>query len=206
MKLTTDQWIQLLVAIGTIAVAILAIWGQRISHFLGLGPKLHLRLQDPQGEFIISSGGGSVSKIRYYHVKVWNSHRWAQATNARVVINGIARPAADGRYTQQPLVGPLQLMWRFAKYHPQYCVLGPSEICDLGYVNEKQFVFTTFVDQNHCFLGTIQPKQRARIELMAFADNAESQPLYLDISWDGAWSEDTLRMANHLVIVLPISF
>jgi len=200
MTLTTDQWIQLFVAIGTIAVAILAIWGQQITHFLGLGPKLQLQLPDPLGEIIISStGGGRVSKIRYYHVKVRNSHKWTQATNVRVVISEIARPAADGTYSQQQLVGPLQLMWRFAMYHPQYSVLGSDEICDLGYVSDKKFVFSTFGDPTY-FLGTVEPNQRVRIEIKALANNAESRPFYIDISWDGSWSEDTIQMANHLVI------
>ena len=191
MILTTDQWIQLSVAIGTIIVAILAIWGRPITYFLGLGPKLHIWLEDPQGEFY--------KPVRYYHIKARNSHRWASATNVRVVISGIARPVANQDYVEQLLVGPLQLKRRFDKYHPQYSVLGPDATFDLGFIDAKKFRFVTY-EEPDIVLGAIEPNQRARIELRALADNAESQPLLLEISWDGKWSDDTSQMAMHLVI------
>jgi len=39
-----------------------------------------------------------------------------------------------------------------------------------------------------------------RVEVIATADNAESNPLLIEISWDGQWSDDTIQMSKHLVI------
>jgi len=191
MKLTIDQWLQLLVAMSTFFVAIAAIWGQRITHLVGLGAKLHLQLQDPQGEFSKSA--------RYYHIKAWNSNKWTQATNVRVVISGFARQASDEDYIQQLLVGPLQLKRRFEKCNPQYSILGADAIFDLGCINRKNFRFITYEEADD-FLGTIQPNQSVRIELRVLSDNAESPPLLLEITWDGAWSDESSIMAKHLII------
>jgi hypothetical protein len=168
---------------------------------LGLGPKLVLRLSDPQGEPIDISNaqGGSVSS-RYFHLCVSNKHRWSPATNVRVVITGLAKPAADGKLVNQPLSGPLQLMWRFSNFHPIYSIVGPDDICDWGSVRrDSKFQLSPFVFPNN-FGGTIEPNGRMRVQVKAVADNAESKSLCVDISWDGHWSDDTLGMANHLVV------
>lgn len=204
----TEKVIQLIidlgVAIGTIAVTILAIWGDRIKAKLGVGPRLVLSLIDPEGESIdISSPSSSTSlPSRYYHLRVSNVRRWSTATNVRVVITGIAKPAADGRFVRQELIGPLQLMWRFSMVHPAlYSTLGPDDICDLGFLKQggDKFKLTPYVYPNN-FPGDLGPSQKMQIEVQAIADNAESKPICIEISWDGEWIDDTKTMANHLVV------
>ena len=199
--MTLDQGIQLAVAIGTIAVAILAIWGDRVRHLLGLGPRLNLVLHDPSGELIsMPEGDGSVTPARYYHVRVSNSHRWIQATNVRVVVVGLARPAADGSLTAEPLIGPLQLMWRFSSYHATFSIVGPDDICDLGYLKHgEHFRLTPYVSPTN-FPGSLNANERMQVELRAVADNAESQSICIEVSWDGKWIEDTIEMGRHLVV------
>lgn len=199
--MTLDQVLQLGVAVGTIAVAILAIWGERIRQLLGLGPKLVLKLHDPQGESIdVLTESGKPIPSRYYHLRVSNKKRWSQATNVRIVITGLARPAADGRLVSQPLSGPLQLMWRFTNFHLLYSIVGPDDICDLGHLfRGDNFRLTPYVFPSN-FTGILDPNQRMRVEVKAVGDNAESKPICIDISWDGNWSDDTLDMAKHLVV------
>lgn len=198
-----DQIIQLFVALGTIAVAILAIWGDRIRYTLGLGPKLDLTLIDPESELIniSTSVDGATTPARYYHLKVTNKNRWSKATNVRVVITGIAIPAADGSYISQPLIGPLQLMWRFSNFRPSlYGIVGPDEICDLGYLKKgERFILTPYIYPNN-FPGALEANQKMLIEVKAIADNAESQSICIEIFWDGNWSDDTQKMAEHLVL------
>ena len=38
------------------------------------------------------------------------------------------------------------------------------------------------------------------IEVTADFDNGETQPLFIQISWNGEWSDDTLKMQNNLVV------
>jgi putative SOS response-associated peptidase YedK len=35
---------------------------------------------------------------------------------------------------------------------------------------------------------------------VAAADNAESNPLLIEIAWDGEWSDDTATLSKHLVV------
>src|SRR5258706_4339912 len=195
--MTLDQVIQSLVAIGTISVAILAIWGDQIKFKFGLTRKLMLELHDEQGEPITFSDG---MPSRYYHLRVSNKKRWSQATNVRIVITGMKRPAADGIFVNQPLSGPLQLVWRFNALHPLYSIVVPDEICDLGYLKrDDKFLLTPFVVPTN-FNQFIGPNEKVRVEVKALADNAESKPLSIDMSWDGIWSDDTIDMSKHLVI------
>ena len=201
--MTCDQIIQLFVAIGTIAVAILAIWGDRIRYVIGLRPKLDLTLIDPEGEFVNIgiSVDGSTTPARYYHLKVSNKNRWSPATNVRVVITGIAIPAADGQYVSQGLTGPLQLTWRFDKFHPaMYSTVGSDDICDLGGIKQgEKFSLTPYIFPNN-FQGHLEANRRMLIEVKAIADNAESRTVCIEISWDGKWEDDTKKMAEHLVV------
>ena len=199
--MTLDQAIQLAVAVGTLVVAVVAIWGKRIEFLLGLGPKLILTLHDPQGELMpVSFSDGRSTLARYYHLRVTNKHRWAQGNNVRVVITDLARPAADGRFVSQPLSGPLQLMWRFANFHPLYSTVGPYDICDLGHLQRgEKFMLTPLFSPSN-FTTTVEANQKMRVEVKAIADNAESEPLCIEVSWDGQWSDDTLEMAKHLVV------
>lgn len=199
--MTVDQGIQLAVAIGTIAVAVLAIWGDRVRQWLGLGPRLNLALPDPSGEpGVIREGDGTTTPARYYHLRVSNSHRWTQATNVRVVVVGLARPAADGSLVAQPLIGSLQLMWRFSSYHATFSIVGPDDFCDLGYLKYgEHFRLTPYVSPND-FAGSVSANERMQVELKALADNAESPSLCVEVSWDGKWSEDTIEMGRHLVV------
>jgi hypothetical protein len=196
MTLTLDQIIQILLAIGTFLAVIIAIFGERIQFWLRLGPKLKLELIDPVGESI--SGPSPDILFRYYHLRVSNQHKWSPATNTRIVITGLARPASDGRFSPQSLSGPLQFLWRFNKFHPSiYSTVGYPEICDLGYLQRgSKFTLSLFVIPTNLNV-TISANERMRVEVRAIADNAESEPLYVEISWDGKWSEDTPEMAKH---------
>lgn len=196
-----DQVIQIAVAVGTVAVAILAIWGDQVRHIFGLGPRLHVSLDDPEGESIaIAEGGGRSTPARYFHIRVRNSHRWSQATNVRVVVVSLSRPAADGTLAPQPLSGPLQLMWRFSSFHPNYSSVGPEDIADLGYLKKgSPFTLTPFVTPAN-FKGSLSRNERLQVVVQAVADNAESKPIAVAVSWDGEWSDDTSEMAKHLVL------
>jgi len=199
--MSLDQAIQIAVAIGTISVAILAIWGDQVRHCLHLGPLLKISLDDPQGELInILEGGGHSSPARYYHIRVQNLHRWDQATNVRVVIVGLSRPSADGALVPQPMSGPLQLYWRFSSFHPTYSVVGPYDIADLGFIKKgSEFKLTPFVEPTN-FNGKISANERLQVVVQALSDSNESKPIAIDVFWDGKWIDDTIEMAKHLIV------
>jgi hypothetical protein len=81
----------------------------------------------------------------------------------------------------------------------------PEELCDLGYVTKDGFDISTYVVP-HNFTGRLVQAGKLRVEILAVADNGQSQPLHLEVSWDGRWSDSAEEVAKHLVIKsLPAS-
>jgi hypothetical protein len=196
-----EQWqiiSNLLVAIGTLLIAILAIWGERIKYRC-VGPKLSVTLVDPRGEQVdISSSPNSPKWARYYHLRVANKRRWAPANNVRVVITQILKPSQDGELANSTLSGPLQLRWQFADL--SYRTVGPEVICDLGHlIRDQKFSLTPYHWASN-FEGSLQPNQSMLVVVQAVADNAESNPLCISITWDGIWTDDTDEMQTHLIV------
>jgi hypothetical protein len=76
----------------------------------------------------------------------------------------------------------------------------PDHTFDLGHVeSDSAFRLSPYVTPNN-FQGTALGNQRMRVEIRAIADNGESEPLFLEIAWDGIWSDDTVEMRRHLVV------
>ena len=192
----TQTAIQIASVLATLILAGLAVWGTSIrSKFVG--PKLKLKLFDPKGERIDLTDG---SQARYYHLRVINERRSAQANNVRVVLTKVMRPAADGTIPSYSLTGPVQLVWQHGHSMPQYPTIGPSINCDLGsLVNGKGFqLCTMFVPNN--LDPVVLGNQKIKIEAIAISDETESDPLCIEIAWDGTWEEDSNEMLKHMVV------
>jgi hypothetical protein len=176
--MTTYQfWIQtavqIAVAIGTLLLAALAIWGAWIRA-RWLGPKLTLRLFDPEGEKTSING----TPCRWYHLRVTNERRSALARNVRVVLVKVSRPSADG------LVRPTSPHWN----------------ADLGFVTKDGIFRLTPVFVPNNLDVVLKAGERLIIEALACSDETESSPLCVELAWDGLWSDDATEMTTHLVV------
>jgi hypothetical protein len=201
-----DHWRLAIDAVGVAAtalIALLAIWGEFIrSKFAG--PSLSVTLLSADGERTtfrnIEEPGSPQTPTRYYHLRISNARQWAPARNARVVLIGLARAAADQSFAKVLLSGPLQLAWQFPGQNPQYPTIGPDHTCDLGHVESVSgFSLALYVTPNN-FRGTIAAMERMRVEIRVGHDDGESAPLFLEIAWDGMWSDDTVEMRRHLIV------
>jgi len=192
---TAGLIVQILVACGTIMVAFVAIWGDWIRH-RWLGPELQLSLRDAQGTVTHSN---NKKKGRYYKLRVWNNRKWSPARNVRVMLKSIYKPAADGTFNPQPISGPLQLTWLWVT--PQFPTIGAGEeICTFANLVEGEyFKLSTYTTPNN-FVGFLKANERMIIEIAVVSDTMESKSLFIDISWNGKWSDDTNEMLNNLVI------
>lgn len=190
---------QVLIAIGTVGVCILAIWGDKIRSHIA-GPKLEFELHDPEGDPTERQNG---TRTIYYHVKIKNKRHWAPARRVRILCNSISRkPLSRGSFVQEPLVIPVQLTWAFPTFHELLPTIVKEDVCDLGYLDEgsDQFKLSLYVYPNN-FRGFINADETMRVSLIATADNFTSKsPYVLEISWDGKWSPYLDDMQKHLVI------
>ena len=80
-----------------------------------------------------------------------------------------------------------------------YRIIGPEEFCDFGCVTKDYFQLSTYVVPNN-FTGVLTQPGSLRAEILAVADNSQSRPLHLEVSWDGQWADGEAEMAKHLLI------
>jgi hypothetical protein len=186
-------------AIGTVAVAIMAIWGDAIRSRVA-GPRLTITLR-PRGDANPRNDG---TRSIYHHVIVENNHGWSAAEAVRVLVVDIAKRGPDGSFFPQPPITPLQLSWAFPQFQeilPTIPSSGPARTCDLGYLDEgsQRFRLSTYIFPNN-FPGAIIAGEAIRVVLIAAAQNGQSRRLHVEISWDGKWSNDLDEMQRHLVV------
>jgi len=194
---TIEIWIAIFGVLGTWIIACLAIWGGLIRSFV-VGPKLKLELHDAEGEITKSDNG---IPRRYYHLDVINKRKAVKAENVRVLVTKLLRPLADGRFEDDTLNSPLHLTWQFPSTQPKFLTIGYNhESCDLGYIPEGgHFRLTPYLVPNK-YNVELQANNKIRVELVVIAENAASNKIYLEISWDGEWSDDSKKMKKHLVV------
>jgi hypothetical protein len=196
---TVQIIIEALVAIGTLAVAVLAIWGEWFREKLGMTPKLQLRVRDSKGNLTSRADG---RRVIYYHLIVENKRSWALAKGVQVMITGIWRRAAGGNFKAEDLAARLPLTWQFPQFNPVSPNIRESKICDLGFIVEgdNQFRPSLYIHPNN-FKGYVGANDAVRFGLEIRADNFTSKsPHIVEVSWDGEWTDDLEKMSMHLDI------
>jgi len=192
-------------AIGTVAVAIAAIWGDWIRSKIA-SPRLELSLVSRSDQ---TKTGAGLLRI-YHHIHVRNTRQWSPAKNVRIVVQSLMRKGADGTFFPEYLILPLQLCWVFPNSHELLPTIGPEDRCDLGWLEQtpppsagpktiEQFKLSTYITPNN-FRGFVRANESIRVIVIALSENAESKPLLVEISWDGVWSPDREEMERHLVV------
>jgi hypothetical protein len=187
----------LVAAIGSIAVAVLAIWGD-LARYLLAGPKLALSLNNPCGDLFPRRDGKTAY---YFHLKVANRRLWSPAKDVRVLVERVARRRPDGLFVLEPLVYPLPLAWTPSELRDFQRTIFNTEICDLGFLVEgaDRFRLSTVIHPSN-FQTDVVAKDALRLRIQASGQNAVSQPLFLEIAWDGTWVADGGVMQKHLVV------
>ena len=199
-----DTLASLFAAIGTVAVAILAIWGDRVRDYL-LGPRLALALVNESGDLTQRANG---ARVYYFHLRVTNGNRRLPAQGVRVVVQGISKRAPSGAFVQQPLVYPLQLVWTPMEPGEIERTVVQNSTCDFGFLdetgNQRAFQLAIALLPNNV-RGHVGRDECVRFEVVATGQNVFSlKPTVVEVSWDGQWTENQEEMKRHLVI-RPVS-
>jgi hypothetical protein len=203
-QLSTETVAAVFTAVGTVAVAILAIWGDKVRDSIA-GPKLDLSLRDGRGDLNVRADG---LKTIYYHIFVSNRRTWSPARAVRILVTSIEKRRPDGTYLPETVVAPLQLTWAFPRFHELLPTVVKEDTCDLGFLVEKgnRFTLSTYITPNN-FRGYIEAGESMRVHLVAAAHNFySSAPIILEISWDGIWKDNLEEMQRHFVVkavILP---
>jgi hypothetical protein len=186
-------------AIGTVAVAVLAIWGDWFRSVLAPA-RLVIMPHTLQGDPTTNSVDGS--RLMYYHLRVVNERRWLAATNCRVLLRGLSRRGPDNIFHPVNMAVPLYFVWAPAEITPPVITLVNEQILDFGYVTENgtRFVPTLYSYSNN-FQGFVGPNEAVRFHIAIEATNFSSlQNQVFEVAWDGVWSHEREAMAQHLRI------
>ena len=182
---TLQLIIDILVALGTLAVAILAIWGEWFRNKL-VAPKLELKLRDTKGHITNLQNG---QKVIYYHLVVTNKRKWAIARGVQVVLESVYQRAADGTFKADALVSDVPFIWTFPQFSQITPNISDQKICDFGHLSENEKVFKPelyFLPNN--FNGFVSPNNTIQYSIRVKGENFTSgESKIIEISWDGKW-------------------
>lgn len=200
-----DAIINGLVAIGTLAVAVLAIWGERIRSILApplLVLEPHNSAGDPTELRAQGAPPGAGIRVLYYHLKVVNKRPWLPVANCSVFLRGIFRRGPDGIFHPVHMPVPLQYVWAPAEVTPPSITVTKEHVLDFGSIIEGQDHFRPqLYSYSNNFQGFVRKDEALRYQLEVQGSNFSSRRYQVfEVAWDGTWSYIPSEMQQHLRI------
>ena len=198
--------IEIATAIGTVAVAIMAIWGEKVRAWLS-PPKLKIEIHTPRGSPTRHTLAGAIDpsggvRTMYYYLRVVNLRPWLTAQNCRVLLKAVSRRRPDGSFLQVHMPVPAQLIWSNEGDTPQRVVVTRTAVLDFGYLSEgaQSFLPLLYVYANNANFAVAKGEAvRYQVEI-----DASNLPLRhaqtFEVSWDGEWDFEPEKMQHHLVV------
>jgi hypothetical protein len=207
-------------SVGTVIVAVAAgLW--KVVRFYSKKTRTRLKLELANNGTPISSPWGDTPDAPpcyVYHLKVTNKQRYPNAKNVSVRLAKADKSSNDGSFTK--LEQPDKMLY-WAQHDPDHCAAtfvregtaistrvtrknisgNDHATCNLGFVIRRQDKVCFFeldviraekADVPSAFV--LEPKERMRVEVSATGDNAKSNTLHLEITWDGKWSGNSQEM------------
>lgn len=197
-KMDWNLLIELMAAIGTISVAIIAIWGDWIRTKL-TPPKLKIVTLNTRGELTNFSNG---TQVIYYHLKVINSRPWTIAKNCKVLLKAISKELPSGLFQNLPLNANPSFIWAPSEITPQAINLAKEHVFDFGLLAENGTEFRPVLNLfPNNFQGFVRAGQKIRLSLQPYADNylTEKNQVF-EVAWNGDWSDNLDTMSGNLTI------
>lgn len=201
MKIVLDA----AVALGTLALAAAAIWGEKLRSWLA-PPKLLLFPHTFRGTpalltipgVIMPSGG---TRGMYYHLKVVNLRPWLSVENCRVLLTGLARRGPDNKFDSIPFPVPSPFIWSGENPSREPRTITKKEaIVDFGCLIEGRSRFEPHLHHAaNNFNGYVAKGEALRYEVEIDAANFTSpKPQIFEVAWDGEWDPAPEQMERHL--------
>ena len=204
------HWGDVATWIGAIATFLAVLVALRL-HTRILPPALRLSLVAPEGEattVVITTidQNGVVTKerpekCRYYHVRLSNSRPWSGATDAAAQVVKVESPDASGEF--MPIwTGILPVNAAHYGVHPSHTLGAAPRDFDLCSVVRGKWVELNprIVPYNFPHRHRGEKPLRLRVTLEAHSLEVVSRIFQFEISWNGQWDDDTVKMRQHMVV------
>jgi hypothetical protein len=198
--------IQAVAAVGTLAVAVMAIWGERVRSWL-TPPKLVIQPYTLRGDptfltYDTAGGTGVGQRAMYYHLKVVNIRPWLTVHNCRVLLKALSRRGPDGQFHPVPMAVPLQFIWAPSEDTPSEITITNEHVLDFGRLVEGGDRFAPMLRwYANNFEGLVRKNEAVRYYLEINASNFVSRRYYVfEVACDGEWHFEPEKMQQHLRI------
>ena len=189
--------IQLAIAIGTIAVACIAIWGDYLRNKL-FPPKAKIVLNNPYGTLTSYTDG---TPVWFYNFKVINQ-TYFSLKNCHVYLKEIQKKGPDGSYDKIPLSVPHQFIWSPANIEPKEVLINKDHIFDFGSLSKSSGYWKPEIYwRANNFNGDVKSGEVVRyiLEVDSEGMTAEIKQIY-EVAWNGKWSDKLEEMKLNLKI------
>jgi hypothetical protein len=200
-----NWWLNFFIAFGTISVAFLAIFGDKIRAYY-FKPKLKITLRNSIGEptqiRVLKQSGIIQGHAIYYHLKVSNKAKWPKSSNTQVFLHKVEQPGPSGLETIWEGEAPME--WMHQDLYPKARNIGAKDImCDLisivsaeneKYIELHPLIYPNSLVKKYLFATTFV------LSFKAFGDEVESPICRIKVTWDGLWNDSRTEMRRHLVI------
>jgi hypothetical protein len=191
------------VALGTIAVIVVAIWGDWWRALLA-APQITIEpIRNFEPEIRETTSG---RKLAFYYLNIKNSRHWSPARGVRVLLKRFERRDANNHFHAEPVTAMFQFCWSPSESSEVVQTIVDERICDLGFLWEPEL-------SGHCHFEPklyseplskpfkVNRAQAVRYHLLPVGENFRcDEPTVIEIEWDGEYSEDLMALERHLQI------
>jgi hypothetical protein len=187
-----------LTAFGTVAVAVLAIWGDYIRAHLVPG-RLAIEIYEEDGDTV----GQPPNQVYYRHLRVVNRRPWRHGGNCRVLLRGMSRRAPNGMFHPIPIPVPLQFIWTPPDTMPPLVAIHRDQILDFVYIRQGANLRwePRLYWKPGNFAGFVGPNEAIRYSLQIVSDAYVSETdQVFQVAFDGVWDPVPAQMMMHLTI------
>jgi hypothetical protein len=200
------NWVaQVAIAVGTIAVVVVALFGDRLRARFA-PPKLILTLENDRGvktPVTLTGSDGNTSETvgRWYHLRVINERReWSPAKQVQVFLLRVEEPDAAGEY-KNTWVGEIPMRWAHQELSPLFRTVGYPVLCDLCSVVRDSWIELHPLVVPFALNAKRKGGCNLLVTLQARGVEADSNLVRVKIAWDGKWADDADEMTRHMTIL-----
>jgi hypothetical protein len=181
-----NWWVQLAVAVGTLAVVAAAIWGDWLRAKFA-SPKVELcLLPTVEGVEVRTAGGGLA---RFYHLNALNKGPLT-LSDCRILLTGMRRRGPNGSWTDIQFLVPFPFIWSGDESGPEHVAITTARVFDFGALTvghrDRFTPRLRYEPVGFEAYGCVHRGEAMRYDLTVDARNYwAAKPQTFEVSWDG---------------------